>query len=169
MKFKATFSAPFLDVDKYSRDLLKYLQDLNSRAGREWVTAVIDKTPIPTWSGASRATFTKLASELGTSVVFGPQKSKKSRKSLGKSASTNSGVLENLQEGYVGFVYETNLRYLVYNEYNAAVAGPPPQPLTNNVRFTPYHFQGRGAQAWQKVASKAKLPNPYKCVTKRKV
>jgi len=71
--------------------------------------------------------------------------------------------------GYVGFVYETDLRYLAYNEYNAAVAGPFPQPFSNNVRFTPYHFQSRAAEAWQAIAKTAKLPNPYRYLAKRKI
>jgi hypothetical protein len=168
MKFKTSFKAITLDTAAYSRVLLKYLRGLNSKAGTAWIDTAVNKTPIPTWSGASRATFSKLALELGTSVTIGPIRSKKNRTGLG-AASSNSRVIEQMQDGYIGFMYETSLRYLAYNEYNAAVAGPPPQPFTNNVRFTPYHFQGRAEQAWQKVADKARLPNPYKHLKKRKI
>ena len=78
-------------------------------------------------------------------------------------------MVENKAKGYVGFVYETNLRYLAYNEYNLATAGPPPQPFSNRVRFTPYNFQSRAQAAWLKVAQTAKLPNPLRHLKKRKI
>jgi hypothetical protein len=89
--------------------------------------------------------------------------------SLGSSASSGSGVVEDKAIGFVGFTYETNLRYLVYNEYNSAVAGTPPAPFSNNVRFTPYNFQSRALAAWEKAAINAKLPNPYLFITGKKI
>jgi hypothetical protein len=170
MKFTTKFTALSIDRVQYQRVLLNYLRNLNERAGAAWINAAVNRTPIPTWSGASRATFTKLAQELGTSVPIGPIKSKRDRISLGLSSSAGSGVVEDRDRGrYVGFVYETDLRYLAYNEYNLATAGPPPQPFTNNVRFTPYNFQSRAQAAWQKVADTGELPNPYKYLKKRPI
>lgn len=169
MNFETEFYEITLDVDAYKRELLKYLRDINERAGQVWIDTVVNKTPIPTWSGASRATFQKLASELGTSVPIGPRKSIKDRVPLGRSTSTKSGVLEDKKDMYVGFLYSTNLRYLRYNEYNNATAGPPPQPFSNNVRFTPYGFQEKGAKAWQEIANKAELPDPYKYLSRKRM
>lgn len=169
MKFKTAFYSINFDTLGYARDLLKYLQDINEKAGQAWIDTAVNQTPIPTWSGASRATFSKLAQELGTSVPIGPIRAKKDRISLGKSSALGSGVVENKAKGYVGFVYETNLSYLAYNEYNLATAGPPPQPFSNNVRFTPYNFQSRAQAAWLKVARTAKLPNPLRHLKKRKI
>jgi len=169
MKFKTTFYSIGFDTAGYARVLLKALQDINEKAGQAWIDTAVNQTPIPTWSGASRATFSKLAQELGTSVPIGPIKAKKDRVGLGKSTSSGSGVVENKAKGYVGFVYETNLSYLAYNEYNLATAGPPPQPYSNNVRFTPYNFQSRAQAAWLKVAQTAKLPNPLRHLKKRKI
>jgi hypothetical protein len=168
MKFKTDFVSFQLDLAAYQKALLNALHALNERAGQAWIHAAVDKTPIPTWSGASRATFQKLARELGTSVPIGPLRTK-SRVSLGLSTSSGSGVEENKQAWYVGFVYTTNLRYLAYNEYNSAKAGSPPAPWSNNVRFTPYNFQDRAKSAWQTVAAKAELPNPYHYLQKRKM
>lgn len=171
MEFTTDFYAMSFDMKGYRLSVLKYLRDLNEKAGKAWLNAVVRDTPIPTWSGASRATFQKLATELGTSVPIGPIRAKKSRVSLGRESSSGSGVEERNTptDLYVGFIYHTTLRYLAYNEYNLAVKGPPPQPYSNNVRFTPYHFQGRAALAWEDVAKTAKLPNPYRYLNARKM
>jgi hypothetical protein len=166
MKFKAEFYTMHIDMGVYGKAMLKALREYNERAGQAWIHTAVNKTPIPTWSGASRATFQKLAAELGTSVPIGPLRTK-SRVSLGKSTSGGSKVIEN--KSYVGFQYSTSLRYLAYNEYNAAKAGTPPAPFSNNVRFTPYGFQDRARSAWEGVAKTAKLPNPYRYLNKRKL
>jgi hypothetical protein len=166
MKFKAEFYTMHLNMGAYEKAMLKALRKYNERAGRAWIHTAVDMTPIPTWSGASRATFQKLASELGTSVPIGSLRTK-SRVSLGRSTSAGSGIIEN--KSYVGFQYSTNLRYLAYNEYNAARAGTPPAPFSNNVRFTPYGFQDRARSAWEDVAKTAELLNPYKYLNKRKI
>jgi hypothetical protein len=161
--FTTEFYAIDIDMAAYRKAVLEYLRELNEKAGQAWLNEVIKGTPIPTWSGASRATFQKLARELNTTVPIGIQKSKKNRVPLGLSTSAGSGVEERNYptDIYVGFLYETSLRYLAYNEYNRAVAGPPPQPYSNNVRFTPYGFQKRASKVWQAEAKKARLPNPY--------
>jgi hypothetical protein len=169
MKFKTTFYAMGFDTAGYAKVLLQYLQDINEKAGQAWIDTAVNQTPIPTWSGASRATFSKLAQELGTSIPIGPIKAKRDRIALGKSSASGSGVVENKAKGYVGFVYETDLRYLAYNEYNLATAGSPPQPFSDRVRFTPYNFQSRAQAAWVKIADTAKLPNPWRHLKKRKI
>jgi len=166
MKFKAEFYTMHLNMGVYEKAMLKALREYNERAGQAWIHTAVDKTPIPTWSGASRATFQKLAAELGTSVPIGSLRTK-SRVSLGQSTSGGSGIIED--KSYVGFRYSTSLRYLAYNEYNAAKAGTPPAPFSNNVRFTPYGFQDRARSAWEAVAKTAELPNPYKYLNKRKM
>jgi hypothetical protein len=172
MKWTSDFKLITLDTAVYNRVLLNALRNINERAGQAWINTVVNKTPIPTWSGASRATFQKLANELGTSVPIGPIKARKSRVQLGQSTSTGSGVFEKWSGGgpeEVGFIYQTSLRYLAYNEYNRATKGSPPQPFSNNIRFTPYNFQVRAQAAWQKEAAKAKLPNPYKYLKQRSI
>ena len=169
MKFKTILYVMDFDASGYHRELFKILRRFNEKAGTHWINAAVNQTPIPTWSGASRATFQKLAQELGTSIPIGPVRASRDRTALGKATSAGSGVLENKAKGYVGFVYETNLRYLAYNEYNLATAGPHPQPFSNNVRFTPYKFQSRAHAAWLEIASLVKMPDPWKHVKKRKI
>lgn len=158
IKLNFEFYGMVLDEAAYRKAMINALRNLNERAGQAWINAAVRMTPIPTWSGASRATFQKLASELGTSVPIGPIVAKKDRTALGRSVSATSGVWEENGGEVVGFTYETNLRYLHYNEYNLAVKGPPPQPFSNNVRFTPYHFQDRAKDAWELEVKKGKLP-----------
>ena len=167
MKFTAKFHGMSIDLDAYKVAMLKRLRGLNEKAGQAWINEVVNNTPIPTWSGASRATFQSLARELGTTVPLGPLRTK-SRAALGR-ANSDSRVLEEKSKNYVGFQYSTSLRYLAYNEYHAATAGAPPRPYSNNVRFTPYHFLPRAEKSWQTVANDAKLPDPYKFMKKRKL
>jgi len=172
MQWKADFKIAWIDMVAYNKVMLNTLHNINERAGRAWIDTAVNKTPIPTWSGASRATFQKLANELGTSVPIGPIKSRKNRVSLGHSTSTGSGIFEDTPGGIpneVGFVYQTSLRYLAYNEYNVATKGSPPQPFSNCVRFTPYNFQVRAQAAWKIEAAKAKLPNPYNYLRVRSI
>jgi len=169
MKFTAAFYALDFDAARYRKILLQYLRDINEKAGQAWIDTAVNQTPIPTWSGASRATFVKLASELGTSVPIGPIRAKRDRTNLGRATSARSTVIEDPSKGYAGFVYATSLQYLAYNEYNRATAGAPPQPFSDKVRFTPYNFQSRAQTAWLKVAKTAKLPNPWRQLKKRKI
>lgn len=168
MKFKANFTGFSLDLATYNQVLLNTLRSANERAGRAWLKAAIDETPIPTWSGASRMTFERLASDLGTSVPLGPIRARKNRIHLGRSNSGRSGVFEE-KDNIVGFRYETTLRYLAYNEYNVATRGRPPQPFSDNVRFTPYNFQSRAQGAWEAEAKKTKLPSPWNYIKLRKL
>ena len=141
-------------------ELLAYLTGFVKAGGVKWLGATVEAVPIPTWSGASRATFEKLARDLGTSVPIGPIRSRKDRTSLGRASSVGSGFFKAGHQIY--FVYTTQLRHLKYNEFNLALAGPPPQPFSNNVRYTPYRFQDRGDKAWAQYARGLKIPDPLK-------
>jgi len=151
------------DVLKYRGAMRKYLSEYSKEAGKAWLRAAVDETPIPTWSGASRGTFQKLARELGTSVPIGPIKSRVNRTALGRSVSTGSGVEEDRGREYYGFTYETDLRYLKYNEYNRAVPVNPwkePHPYWTAIKNTPYGFQNRALLAWKGFAKRVHLPDP---------
>lgn len=155
-----------LDLGAYKQAAFNAMININERAGKEWIESAVFSTPIPIWSGASRATFENLAKELGTHIPTGPPAANApDRTSLGKSSST-SRVIENKGTMYVGFIYSTSLAYLNYNEYNKAVAGPYPRPYSNRVRFTPYFFQARASAAWREIAQQAKLPDPLRYLRK---
>lgn len=168
MRFKANFRLMKLNVRAYKKAAFKSMIQSNMIAGQAWINATVKGVPIPTWGGASRATFVKLATELGTSVPIGARRARDTA-SRGRAASSGSGVVTTPAGLYVGFIYETSLGHLIYNEYNRAVAGRYPQPWSNRVRFTPYRFQDKGEAAWRSYASTVRLPNPFKHIKTTKL
>ena len=64
MKCKARFQLPRIDIAAYRAKLKKHMTEEICSALSQWLKAVIEKTAVgemPVWSGASRATFLKLA------------------------------------------------------------------------------------------------------------
>lgn len=147
------------DEKKAIADLNQYTKDFVIAGGIKWLDATV-KAIIPTWSKASRATFQKLAKDLGTSIPYGPLRSAKDRENLGLQNSQGSGLTSN-DKGEHYFIYTTQLRYLIYNEFNKATAGSPPQPFSNSVRFTPYRFQDQGNVTWLDHAKAYNPPNTW--------
>ncbi len=170
MKFKPNFTSIELDMPAYKRALDQYLTVKLKASGRKWLDATVrTSTHIPTWSGASRATFQKLANELGTTVPIGPIRAKKDRTALGRASAVGSGVEVNPAKGIWKFTYATQLRYLIYNEYNPPVPGAPPKPWSTAVRFTPYGFQDKGEAVWLDFVRNVVLPNPFQYLRKEKL
>jgi len=170
MRFTPNFRAPVLDVAAYRQQLNKYMEEWLKQAGREWLRATVIAV-IPTWSKASRATFQKLAGELGMVIPYGPQLSRKDRESLGRSTSSDSGLRLDPANSRWHFKYHTGLRYLAYNEYNSVVYGTAPNVFSRSgLRHpTPYHFQQKGQEAFNSFTRYTELPNPYKFLRKVKV
>jgi len=170
MRWKPKFKAIKLDVTAYRSKLDKYMQDWIKQAAQMWLHATVIAL-IPTWSKASRATFQALARDVGMSIPYGPQQSRKDRESLG--LSTGEGGLElRASASRWHFRYSSSLRYLAYNEYNHAVWGPePPAPFRRAGlhSHTPYNFQEAGAREFEGFARYTVLPNPYKFLRLTKV
>lgn len=164
MKFKPNFKTMLFDLERYKSDLDLYLTRKLREGGRKWLDATVrTSTHIPTWSGGSRATFMKLAVELGTSIPIGRIRARRSRVQEGISKSTG-GLRINPDAGLWQFEYTTTLPWLVYNEENPPIPGRFPAPWSNRVRWTPYHFQDKGLEAWKRHAATVKLPNPFKYI-----
>jgi hypothetical protein len=140
------------------------MDDFVQKSGRVWLDAAVNKIPIPTWSGASRASFQKLANELGTTVVVGARAASnwKDRTSLGRSTSQGSCVISDKKKDFYGFVFQSDLRYLDFNEKNHATPGDPPRPMWKTIDNTPYGFLKLGNDAWKAYAEKVDLPEPLK-------
>ncbi len=158
MRFTANLKLPTLDIAAYRRVLNPYMEEVLKISGRIWLGAFIELI-IPHWSGASRATFEKLAREFGTTIPYGQQQSWSDRKALGRATSQASGLVLEPNSLRWHFVYESTLYHLAYNEYNVAVVGQ------GGVRWglihpTPYHFQKAGMEAFANFARKVTLPNP---------
>ena len=168
MKFKANFHALSFNLKGYTAHLNGYMTDWLKQSGREWLSAAV-LVVIPTWSKASRATFQKLANELGTTIPYGPQLSMKDRESLGLSAGSGSGLELGKNRWY--FKYHSTLRYLAYNEYNRVVYGQAPNVFSHSglTNPTPYHFQEKGLAAFEMFTQFTKLPDPRKFMKAVKV
>jgi len=162
MRFTYKFTALDFDLEAYRRYLNDYMLDWLKQAGREWLNATVLATPtlIPTWSRASRATFEKLARELGTSIPYGPLKSRKNRKPLGLASGSGSRLIIDPKGSRWHFRYENTLRYLAYNEYNVVVPGVAPNVFHGLIHPTPYRFQDKGRKAFEEFIRFTRLPNP---------
>jgi len=155
MKFIAQVQLVQFDSKRYKRDIDSTMQEIARDAAKSWLRTVL--TIVPTWSRASRATFEALANDVGFNVTYGPVKSREDRLLLGLSTSNGGLISKKLQE--YGFFYETDLRYLAYNELNSATPGPPPQPFGTLINPTPYRFLEAGRKDFESFAKNIKLPS----------
>jgi len=152
------------DFSSYKKAMKQQMTEKTREAGRVWLARVL--IIIPTWSRASRATFEALAQAVGFNVTYGPQRSRKDRLVLG--LQTGRGGLEITKNSWA-FFYETDLRYLAFNEFNQATPGPPPHPFGELRNPTPYHFQDAGKEAFEQFAATVRLPNPIDFIKAKKI
>jgi len=170
MKFNPNFRLFNLDKKAYLDRLDGYLMQKLRGGGRKWLDATVrTRTHIPTWSGASRGTFIKLAREFGTSVPIGPIRARRNMVQDGINHAARSGLRVNPSKGEWAFEYIHTLPGLIWNETNLSVPGPWPQPWSPNVRYLPYRIQDKGAAAWMEYAAKVKLPSITRYITTRKL
>ena len=166
MKFKGTFLAPRIDLEKYRTTLQAALLEHLTLAAFEWLNATAAQ--IPQWSGASAATFLHLARRISYSLPITQAGSAPNRVGLGMSEGDGDFILDP-GKGQFSFFYRTTLAHLIYNEFNNANVNPDPTLFSFLHNPGPYHFQQRGRLAFLRVAADARLPNPFNSVTKIKV
>lgn len=164
MRFKPRLQLIDFDLGAYLRTMDDKLNEEITKAARSWLYTVLQI--IPTWSRASRATFEALANSVGVSVSYGPLRSAKNRTNLGRQNSAG-GVAR--QGSQIYFYYETTLRYLEYNQFNAATPGPPPQPWGELINPTPYRFLEAGQRDFESFVKTVRLPNPALFITGRRI
>lgn len=162
--FNAQLQEIVFDLTGYKRELQNHMEETTKDAARSWLRTVLDI--VPTWSRASRATFEALANEVGFNVTYGPILSREDRLTLG--LSTSRGGLE-FQTASYHFFYETDLRYLEYNEFNNATPGLPPQPFGTLRNPTPYRFLEAGMRDFESFQADVKLPSPLGFITGRPI
>jgi len=147
MKFTAKLFAPRIDVDAYRKALDRHMTAVVRQGASVWLAAVL--VEIPVWSGASHATFSKLAAASGQGFgVAG------SRSGMGSAQST--GAVSGNQGRYV-FTYSTTLPWLIWNEYHNANADPDPTLFHRLLQPGPYNFQRKGAAAFERFAETVQL------------
>lgn len=164
MKFTGQIAAPRIDLIGYRTALDKAMREAIAQAVMEWLNRVLEE--IPDWTGASRATFVKLASTIGMNVTH-----KDTRSFMGDSES--QGKL-NLNEppGHYTFTYQTSLPHLIWNEYHDANTDPDPTkypPPAKLWKPGPYEFQAKGLMAFVNFAKSVDLPSVAPFITSTKI
>jgi hypothetical protein len=119
----------------------------------EWLEAVLAE--IPVWSGASRATFAKLASHISYSIPISPTAI--DRTGIGE-ASGDGEMVTDKETGEYTFSYSTSLPWLIWNEYHNANVEPDPTLFYRVIKEGPYNFQAVGARAFLRFADTVALP-----------
>lgn len=157
MKFTRQVSLIDFDRKAFEKYLHQEMTETVREAARSWLTTVLNI--VPTWSRASRATFEELAEACGFRVIYGPIRSKEDRLTLG--LSTGRGGVKTTKTSWK-FFYETDLRYLAYNEYHHVVYGQAPNVFSRSglTNPTPYRFQEAGEADFRSFAQNVRLPNP---------
>jgi len=159
MKFTHTFRVPRIDVDAYRKALDRKMSEAIAQAVTVWLDAVLME--IPVWSGASQATFVKLAQEIQYGLpariaVFQSLTAPRPDRT-GQGEAQSTGKLECANGRYV-FTYGTTLPWLIWNEYHNANVDRDPSLFYRVIKEGPYNFQAKGAEAFKRFAETVELP-----------
>lgn len=152
MKMTANFAVPTINLAGYRKELHDYMTKVIIQATREWLQAATGRVPV--WSGASRATFSKLASEVKFDIEINPVAM--SRVGMGSAAS--EGSIEAKDSKYV-FHYKTTLPWLVWNDAHNANVDPDPTLFAKLINPGPYDLELAGYEAFKAFADTVTLPS----------
>jgi hypothetical protein len=166
MKFRGTLNIPSLDVGGYLAKLDSILTDAIQNAAREWLHATVVEVPV--WSGASVATFLKLAAAVAFPLGVSPITGVNTRVPLGTANSTGSLDIDKAAGRYT-FTYGTTLAHLIWNEFNNANTSPDPTLFSQLHNPGPYHFQAKGKDAFDRATGGLRLPPVSEFVTAKSV
>jgi len=173
MKFNTKLTSFDFDLTAYKKALAASMKSELQKAIKHWLRAVV--RDVPTWSGASRATFEMIAKKAGESISYGPQRSLKDRKSLGEKEST--AVLElDSDRGIYYFEWGTTLRYFILNNSSHEQYDENDKDLSDGkVLYKkglkhpgPYRIEDKGLSALQSVAKTVSLLSPYSFMRRKK-
>jgi len=162
MKFKGSLTSLHFDLEGYRKRLHEHLSEEIAHAAFVWLNTVLDE--IPTWSGASRATFLALSREVGFNLSISPIV--KSDISTGI-AHSKGKMTSDSSKGEYTFEYGTDLRHLVWNEFNSPEGDPA--VFAKLKKPGPYRFQEKGREVFKQVAADVRLPDPWKSLKTTKV
>jgi hypothetical protein len=151
MRLTALFQVPRVDFARYRQALHERLSEALVQATMSYIDATAERI-VPVWSGASRATFSELASHVGYVLMLSPVGGAPNRVSLGLANGTGTFETDSAN-GIYRFSYSTTLSHLIINEYHDAT-----QWGFHLINPGPYHFQEAGAEAFRQVASEVELP-----------
>ena len=162
MKFTTQLSIPRINVSGYRSAVDEHMREVIAQAVSVWLEAVLME--IPVWSGASRATFQKLAQGIGYNLPIGPAavdaahglfNSRIDRTAIGRASGDGKVTTD---KGEYTFTYSTTLPWLIWNAYHNANVDPDPSLFDRLLEPGPYNFQVKGARAFLQFAANVDLP-----------
>ncbi len=154
MKFTHTYRAPRLNLAGYRQVLDAAMQEILAQGLMAWLEAVVAEVPV--WSGASRATFVKVASKIDASVPISGS-APVDRTGIGMEASTGE-MKTDIESGLYTFTYGTSLPWLIWNEFRNANIDPDPTLFAKLKKPGPYDFQVKGIAAFLHTTGRVSLP-----------
>lgn len=172
VKFTGRLFQVEIDRSKWIKRLDAVLEKEIKKAATVWLNATV-LLVIPVWSGASRATFLKLARSVGFPLtITGIQaRSTDNPRALGPRVGfqQSRGEVSRVENGRVSFTYHTSLFHLVFNEFNDANSNPVAGRLFARLKEPgPYNFQEIGKDAFEDYARTAiELPSPWRGLKRR--
>lgn len=140
---------------KHAAEIDKATEEAARQAARLWLENALSR--VPTWSGASLATFERLAAEVGIPVNIPVKQNAPNRIALGR-LNSGGGVHRN-SLGHWTFSYKTDLRYLLANDTQHVSVGEH-GVIWGLLQDTPYQFGETGRQIVEEFAKTVKLPRP---------
>lgn len=156
MKFTYLYRCPRLNLSGYKKALDKYLLELLAQGLAAWLEAVVAEVPL--WSGASRATFIKVARTIDYPVPVSGGPAPFDRTGAGQAASTGELVVD-IESGMYVFTYGTTLPWLIWNEYHNANFDPDSTLFAKLKKPGPYAFQAKGMAAFLHATGSIDLPS----------
>jgi hypothetical protein len=150
------------------------MEDRVKRAATAWLNAVVISV-IPIWSGASRATFSKLASAVGQPLSLGGISSNSAlissqpRRWGPRAGYSQSEGFITTERARFTFTYQTTLFHLVFNEEFDGNANPAAGRVFSRLKQPgPYGFRAIGQDAFREFAKTVRLPDPWIVARKTK-
>ena len=169
MRFTLNASKITIDLNRWKTRMDQDLSENLDKAAGAWINSIVFSV-VPVWSGASVATFLKLAKEVNHPLeVRGVSTKLGGGVSLGLSRSKGE-VTKNKNLGHYTFTYKTNLFHLVFNEQFNANDNPKAGKLFARLRKPgPYNFREIGKEAFESYSREVKLPSPWKTLKRSKI
>ena len=162
MKFTGTFKTLSINMASYTDRLNEVLEEAVKSSARAWLNATV-MAVIPVWSGASAATFQKLARAVSFPLTITGVAPQGAYGALGPSYGfqRSTGSVE-VGGGKASFTYGTSLFHLVFNESQDGNVNKKAGRVFSSLNNPgPYGFQELGKAAFEVEASKVRLPNPW--------
>ena len=161
MKLNGNFQVPKVNLNQFQQALHQELTKALVEGAKVYLEKVVPENKddhVPVWSGASRATFARLASYVEYVIAWAPvttpagQAPDRIAMGLGQGEAIFDPGRS--APGVYSFTYETTLPHLIINEsYDATQWG-------FHLRHPgPYHFQEKGRLAFEQSASTVVLPS----------